>query len=107
MFGCCYSVCTVCSAEAANWRTISSSRGCEKNKENIEAVASQWMGTLDQCKRMCFYSSNCVAIDWFRNTKWCNLFDDACKKPLQDQNGAASFKLLHYSDTSHSQQAGA
>ena len=107
MFGCCYSVCTVCSAEAASWRTISYSRACEKNKENIESVASQWIESLTQCKRMCFFNSNCIAIDWFKKAKWCNLFEQACTKPLEDKNGASSFMLLHGGDTSHSRHAGA
>ena len=84
-----------------NMTTISDSRGCSDNREGIAPIYSETLKLeqsststlLAACKMWCSSEEHCVAIDYFRKTRLCNLYSRACAKPLATHNGASSYKI--------------
>ena len=48
---------------------------------------------MRQCNDLCLADSRCKAIDFYRVTAWCNLYDRACNNPLLDKDQASSYLL--------------
>ena len=84
-----------------NMSTISDSRGCSDNHEGITPIYSETLkpkrssssALLAACKMWCSSEEHCVAIDYFRKTRLCNLYSRACAKPLATHDGASSYKI--------------
>lgn len=47
--------------------------------------------TLATCKSACEQDGDCVAIDFYTATKWCNLYDQANSTPTRIGSGASSY----------------
>ena len=73
---------------------INSSRACELNNENIEKLASLYGLSFGFCRALCLSKPNCGAIDWFRKTNWCNVYERACTNPLRKGGEASSYRVV-------------
>lgn len=51
------------------------------------------LADLDACKNLCGATKTCTAIDWFQDTKWCNLYSEACVTPSAQYAGSSSYQL--------------
>lgn len=79
---------------STRWVTINSSAACEQNAEGIHRSSCLGAGyTLGSCKLACQATSACVAVDFYRKTGWCNLFNEACTAPQRMKWDASSYKL--------------
>jgi len=81
------------------WETINSNKACESNKEGVERMGENDEGgrlenSLASCKQSCWYRLDCMAIDYYRESKWCNFYFEACSTPLSTAAGASSFRLV-------------
>lgn len=72
------------------WIRISSSAACEDNAEGIKRTFGGAGFTLESCKMRC--AGNCRAIDFYSDSKWCNLFDSPCQSPNRVGSGASSYR---------------
>mmetsp|Transcript_28540 Transcript_28540/g.52383 ORF Transcript_28540/g.52383 Transcript_28540/m.52383 type:complete len:673 (-) Transcript_28540:48-2066(-) len=74
------------------WETINEGAACETNSEGIKKMMGKAGHKLDTCKALCSSTVNCMAIDYFKSTKWCNLFNAACKNPQRIADGSSSYR---------------
>ena len=49
---------------------------------------------LECCKKRCEAACWCVAVDYYEDSGWCNLFEQACTKPMLQKDGGSSHKLM-------------
>lgn len=76
------------------WNEIHKSKACEHSKEGIPSLSSGTKAeSFENCKLRCELRTQCVAIDFYQNTKWCILYTEACLTPLSDVDGASSYYL--------------
>lgn len=77
------------------WETISDSAACEENAEDIVRNGHhEYADRLDNCRALCAERNDCFAIDFFRDTTWCNFFSRPCTAPLRKWHGAQSERLI-------------
>lgn len=77
--------------EPMGYKVIDSYRSCEKNNEGITRIFGSNGFDLVSCSDKCSSQSNCVAIDYYESTGWCNTYDQICNNPLETKDGASSF----------------
>eukprot|EP01079_Euglenida_sp_SAG-EU17-18_P007564 gene7564-7067_t len=78
---------------SAGWDVISPTKSCEQNDEGIHRSGYQEnVPTLSGCEALCAQPA-CVAVDYYRNTNWCNFYSTACTKPLEGDDGASSYRF--------------
>jgi len=82
-------------ARQAEWAVIDETHACEGNQEHVKP----YMGltrvvSSEQCKQECERRSRCVAVDYYRTSWYCNLYDVACTHPVADHDGACSFRIV-------------
>ena len=51
------------------------------------------VSSLDACKAQCAARSDCVAVDYFTTTNWCNFYQKACNSPTDSHEGASSYRI--------------
>ena len=49
--------------------------------------------TLQDCQQMCEVRSSCMAVDFYAESGWCNIYEDACTTPLRSEQGSSSYAL--------------
>ena len=76
-----------------HWRVISTVRACEDNKENIKRFFGQNTASLDTCKIECMSHRKCRALDWYKDSKWCNLYTKECKHPQLVRQGSSAYAM--------------
>lgn len=76
------------------WSTISTTAACENNREGITRVSFyESAQTLEVCQTMCQDRHDCMAIDYYAESGWCNLYDDVCTSPMRSEQGSSSYAL--------------
>jgi len=75
---------------ANSWVVISETAACEKNLDGIKHTFASKGFTLESCKAHC--TGSCVAIDFYRKSGWCLLYDTACSTPQRTVAGASSYR---------------
>lgn len=48
---------------------------------------------LRACQSLCNSIEGCQAVDWFNETKWCNLYTDPCAQPTAEYSGSSSYQM--------------
>jgi len=81
------------SPTVSKWSVISTSAACEKNDDGIKRSYGEKKHTLQSCKTACEGMSGCVAIDFYKKSGWCNLFNRQCSTPQKTDSGASSYAL--------------
>merc|ERR1719336_1527881 len=84
-------MCTGTTAEI--WTAISESLACEANDEGIWRTFGEGGFNLVTCKARCLETAGCKAIDYYRESGWCNLYDNACSTPRSSHAGASSWSV--------------
>jgi len=85
---------TRCDRAPLPWSVISDSHSCEINSQGIERMfIAKRMRDLTCCQQLCLETCGCVAVDYYRVTAWCNLYDRACETPRKGTEGASSYRL--------------
>jgi len=77
----------------AEWALGSDAAGCEVNDQGINRTFGSDGFTLESCKEKCEQESKCMAIDYYSETGWCNLFDVSCSSPSFVLHGASHHVL--------------
>lgn len=77
----------------AGWTLISSNAACEDNEEGVQRIFGDYGFCLTSCQSSCQTTQNCVTIDFYSASGWCNMFDIACKAPGKTRDGASSYRL--------------
>eukprot|EP01065_Artemidia_motanka_P046973 TRINITY_DN7239_c3_g1_i1.p1 TRINITY_DN7239_c3_g1~~TRINITY_DN7239_c3_g1_i1.p1 ORF type:complete len:651 (+),score=197.98 TRINITY_DN7239_c3_g1_i1:102-2054(+) len=86
--------CDRCYKLPKTWRQISGTTSCEENDQGISRTAARWnMPSLESCFAACVDDPECVAVDWYCETKWCNLYSEACANPTDTHQGASSYAM--------------
>jgi hypothetical protein len=81
--------------KSLKWETIAEGSTCESNSENIERFAvGRHMTDLKCCKQRCEERCDCVAIDYYFGTMWCNLYTKACKLPHKRCAACSSYSMV-------------
>ena len=80
----------------ARFGVINTKKACEINNQNIVHYRSQWIDGLDLCKKLCLSEKSCRAIDWYRSTKWCNLYKEPCLNPQQTKFESSSYFVNNF-----------
>merc|ERR1712099_40758 len=75
------------------WTAISESLACETNDEGIWRTFGEGGFNLETCKARCLETAGCKAIDYYRESGWCNLYDNACSTPRSSHAGASSWSV--------------
>merc|ERR1712050_197279 len=75
---------------ANSWVVISETAACQKNLDGIKWTGASKGFTLESCKAHC--TGSCVAIDFYRESGWCLLYDTACSTPQRTVAGASSYR---------------
>uniref|UniRef100_A0A7S4FXH2 Apple domain-containing protein n=1 Tax=Eutreptiella gymnastica TaxID=73025 RepID=A0A7S4FXH2_9EUGL len=76
------------------WVPINETRACEKNSNGISRDGyMKNVSSLDACKAQCAARSDCVAVDYFTTTNWCNFYQKACNSPTDSHEGASSYRI--------------
>lgn len=79
------------------WIPISAGKACQRC-DDMQG-APQPLGhkaplrDLGACFDACNAVSDCQAVDWFNETKWCTLYAEACTKPTATWSGASSYQV--------------
>lgn len=81
------------------WITIDAKKACENNKEGVKRmepynVSGRAEASLKNCQQACLNRLGCIAVDYYRNTTWCNFYSEACVTPLSTSDGASSYRLM-------------
>merc|ERR1712117_238002 len=76
------------------WATISSTKACEVSNEGITRTFGRRGFTLESCQQRCLNTEDCVAIDFYARSGWCNLFNKACTNPLRERGQSSSYRLV-------------
>jgi len=70
------------------WMPISMHRACQTCDDDVFGGCPKFFqqkvlpkGTQDDCMLLCEEAESCNAVDWFRATRYCNLYEEACLKP--------------------------
>merc|ERR1711953_607471 len=75
--------------ESSLWEIMSHTSACEANNEGVKRTWGGAVQSLSKCKARCIGS--CKAIDFFKDSGWCNTYDATCKKGLATLDGASSY----------------
>ncbi|CAK0816470.1 unnamed protein product, partial [Prorocentrum cordatum] len=78
------------------WIPTHPSRGCEQSLDEGGGPEPFMRGnahSLAGCQQLCEAAENCSAVDWFNQTRYCNLYDRPCLIPVADWDGAASYQV--------------
>ena len=90
---------TCSKAIACIWTPISWTAGCLSNDEGIGMMSEEQSLSLVECQSACVARMRCAAVDFFKKSGRCILFQYACSKPLQDGEGVSSYRLERGLDT--------
>lgn len=82
-----------CKAVSPTWTAVDNNRACEGS--GLKRFAYKDMvGSFECCKKFCELHCNCLGIDYYKQTDWCNLFDAVCPKaPKRSAEGASHHRL--------------
>jgi len=81
------------------WIPISLHQACEQNGDAPPPAGpfgheeNMVHGGLQACEALCEQSDDCQAVDWYNNTRWCNLYRQPCLKPTASWDGASSYQI--------------
>jgi len=80
------------------WSAIDSKKACQQNDEGIKHF-SEIQGNggdfgLTECQQMCENHGKCTAVDWYRGTQYCMLYEDACENAHAGHDGASSYRIV-------------
>eukprot|EP00755_Sulcionema_specki_P023635 Sspe_Gene.79366::Locus_49758_Transcript_2_3_Confidence_0.500_Length_1982::g.79366::m.79366/K20782/HPAT; hydroxyproline O-arabinosyltransferase len=85
--------CGVSMPSSGLWEVVSTSHSCEGNPEGIERSSAKWdLSDRQACLAACDEDPLCVAVDWYCQTRWCNLYHEVCKTPTSTHAGASVYK---------------
>eukprot|EP00931_Biecheleriopsis_adriatica_P024288 TRINITY_DN15173_c0_g1_i2.p1 TRINITY_DN15173_c0_g1~~TRINITY_DN15173_c0_g1_i2.p1 ORF type:complete len:722 (-),score=62.29 TRINITY_DN15173_c0_g1_i2:158-2323(-) len=97
---------------SGDWIVISNTLACESNGDGVTRMQSLGRNhTLEDCEKACNKTwprkevryakdartegdGKCRAIDFYRSSGWCNLYDYACEKPTRSLHGSSSLKMI-------------
>jgi len=74
------------------WTVIDGSKACYQNSEGISQTFGAYGFNFETCKARCIETAGCKAIDFYRYSGWCSLFDTACSTPMTTWDGASSWR---------------
>lgn len=81
------------------WIPISTKAACEENDDgsgpaSVKRVGhkANVTGGLHACEALCNGFSRCQAVDWYNDTRWCNLYATPCLRPTASWDGASSYQ---------------
>jgi hypothetical protein len=75
------------------WTPISANMSCERNGDGIEPDFMIKAADLNDCQQHCEKRSQCVAVDFYQETKHCNQYTEACQTPRGSNDGASSYRI--------------
>eukprot|EP00040_Diaphanoeca_grandis_P043841 m.269259 g.269259 ORF g.269259 m.269259 type:complete len:483 (+) comp83272_c0_seq1:143-1591(+) len=86
---------TKCNRKLA-FEEISGTQSCEINNDQgvKRYFVAPRMRDLKCCQQLCLQLCDCVAVDYYRVTAWCNLYTKACTTPQKATEGASSYQLV-------------
>jgi hypothetical protein len=79
------------------WSTIDPDKGCQQSGENVKhfkEIQGSEGSTIDDCRQYCENNGRCTAVDYFRDTRYCLLYERACSTPVAGHDGASSLRLV-------------
>lgn len=56
-----------------------------RDHDGIGLVSKQKIETLEQCQDSCLRRANCMSVDFFENTKLCNMYNGVCSSSFEDE----------------------
>lgn len=68
-------------SETPKWKVISSTAACERNPEGIVRRSYAQVMNKDCCLKLCEETCWCVAVDYYVESVWCNLYVTNLKLP--------------------------
>jgi hypothetical protein len=83
--------------EEPRWVTIDAEKACENSKEGVKRMqpyGGRVEASLANCQEACLQRKGCIAVDYYRNTTWCNFYDEACSTPLSTSDQPSSYRLV-------------
>jgi hypothetical protein len=82
----------------SKWSVISAVAGCETNTDSPKVSRKSFAEVLSLkcCKSLCEETCWCVAVDFFDDSGWCNMFTQQCKTPSLVKEGSSSHRLLRW-----------
>lgn len=80
------------------WIPISLHKACQTSDDvgggPKPFLASPGMAQgLLACQTLCNSIEGCQAVDWFNETKWCNLYTEPCAQPTAEYSGSSSYQM--------------
>lgn len=81
------------SFQGYRWTAINDTAACEINDQNIRVQNGRAVKTFAECKARCLNVDYCLAIDFYAENGWCNLYDQACDNPTMAKLGSSSYRL--------------
>jgi len=79
----------------SKWTVIDEGKACEVNQEGITRTFGARGFSLETCKARCLETAGCKAVDYYRRSGWCNLYDRACSTPANSGHGASSWRRTY------------
>lgn len=76
-----------------NWEPIDEHQSCQKNSEGIKPDVTYEASNLDHCKQRCKRRAKCIAVDYYQRTGTCNLYSEACHRPMEKKDGSSSHMI--------------
>mmetsp|Transcript_101443 Transcript_101443/g.325981 ORF Transcript_101443/g.325981 Transcript_101443/m.325981 type:complete len:834 (+) Transcript_101443:46-2547(+) len=88
-----YSTGSLISGSRLKWSAIHESQACQ-GASGIKILGEEMKGTdLEGCQRKCGETAGCEAVDYYKKTQWCIMYDRPCSAPDKSHDGASSWKL--------------
>lgn len=81
-------------SQSPKWKVISPKKSCERNSEGIVRKSYAQVMNKNCCLKLCEETCWCVAVDYYVESVWCNLYDKPCKRPSQSTGGQPSSMLF-------------
>lgn len=81
-------------SENPKWKVISPKAACERNSEGVVRRSHAQVMNKECCLKLCEETCWCVAVDYYVESVWCNLYDKPCKQPSQINGGQPSSMLF-------------
>eukprot|EP00927_Polykrikos_kofoidii_P040145 TRINITY_DN34366_c0_g1_i1.p1 TRINITY_DN34366_c0_g1~~TRINITY_DN34366_c0_g1_i1.p1 ORF type:complete len:839 (+),score=136.21 TRINITY_DN34366_c0_g1_i1:120-2636(+) len=75
------------------WGSIHESRACQGSPEITQLGDALVPVEFDGCQEACARRKDCNAIDYYKKTKWCVLYDKPCAQQTHGHDGASSWRL--------------
>ncbi|KAJ9465844.1 hypothetical protein DIPPA_32558 [Diplonema papillatum] len=77
------------------WVMVSGDRACARNAEGKKPKEStDFLASLMACQQSCTEKAWCSAVDWYRNTNVCVMYDASCAAPQDSSNGGSHWRQI-------------